>query len=229
MSIVVDERFEGPPAVANGGYVCGILAEMLPGPAEVRLHAPVPVGRALQLEHEDQTVTLHDDGTLLARGRAGQVSADSPGSVGFEEAARAVVSIGDLEHHPFPNCFVCGPHRAPGDGLRLMPAQVRGRNVMASPWVPHESLVDSSGKISERFVWAALDCPSYWPIAEPGELALLGTLAGRVFGSVRAGEKYVVVAWARERQGRKLLSGSAVYTESGEQLGIAHATWIKLS
>jgi len=229
MSIIIDRHFEGPPGIANGGYVCGVLAEPLPGPLEVRLQAPVPVGRPLQLAHEDQTVTLHDDGTVFARGRVGQITAGSPGFVGFEQAARATVPSDDLENHPFPDCFVCGPHRAPSDGLRLMPARVPGRNVMASPWVPHESLVDSGGKISERFVWAALDCPSYWPIAELGELALLGTLAGRVFGTVRPGEKYVVVAWARERQGRKLLSGSAVYTESGEQLGIAHATWIKLS
>ena len=31
MSIMVNERYEGPPAIANGGYVCGLLAESLRG------------------------------------------------------------------------------------------------------------------------------------------------------------------------------------------------------
>ena len=229
MSITIDRQFEGPPGVANGGYVCGVLAELLPGPVEVRLHAPVPVDKPLVVGSVDHEVKLGDGETVLAGGRLSTESIEPPQVVAFEEAAQAVAARGPVEHHPFPLCFVCGPHRAPSDGLRLIPAPVQGRNVMAAPWVPHESLATSQGLISERFVWAALDCPSYWCIAEPGETALLGTLAGRVFGTVRPGERYVVVAWARERQGRKLLSGSVVYTENGEQLGVAHATWIKLS
>jgi hypothetical protein len=97
---------------------------------------------------------------------------------------------------------------------------------MAAPWLPHESLAGIDGTISERFVWAALDCPSYWPIAEAGKIAFLGTLGGEVVRSVTPGGRYVVVAWARERQGRKLLSGAAVYEETGEAVGVGEATWI---
>jgi hypothetical protein len=228
MTIIVDQRFEGPPAIANGGYVCGVLAEGMPGPVEVRLHAPVPLGRSLVLGSEDHTVTLSDGASLLATGRSGWVPAAPPGSVSFEEAFRANTSQGPIEDHPFPNCFVCGPQRAAHDGLRLMPAPVPGKSVMAAPWVPHESLIGSDGTIAERFVWAALDCPSYWPIAHTGEVAMLGTLAGHVARSVTPGDRYVVVAWARERRGRKLLSGTAVYDETGAAVGVAEAIWIKV-
>jgi hypothetical protein len=226
MSIIVDERYEGPPAIANGGYVCGLLAEGLPGPVEVRLHAPVPVGRSVVLGSEDHTVTLSDGSRLLATGRVRPAPAAPPDSVGFEAAVVAAASQGMIQDHPFPNCFVCGPQRAANDGLRLIPAPVPGRRVMATPWLPHESLVGPDGTIPERVVWAALDCPSYWPIAERGEVAVLGTLAGQVVRSVAPGGRYVVVAWARERQGRKLLSGAAVYDETGEAVGVAEATWI---
>jgi len=227
MTILIEQRFEGPPAVANGGYVAGVLAEALPGPLQVRLHAPAPVGRPLQLDHEDHTVTLSEDGNLLATGRAGDVLDDPPEFVGFEEAADAVAARGPVEH-PFPNCFVCGPDRTPSDGLRLLPAPVPGREAMAAPWVPHASLANSAGTVSERFVWGALDCPTFWSIAEPGELALLGTLEGHVLGQVGPGDRCVVVARALRREKRKLFCGSAVYDESGKLIGSAVATWIKI-
>jgi hypothetical protein len=228
VTIVVDQRFEGPPAIANGGYVAGVLAEVIPGPLQVRLHAPAPVGRPLQLDGHDHTVTLSDGGTLLASGRAEDVLDEPPQFVEFDEAMEAVAARGSVEGHPFPNCFVCGPDRAPGDGLRLLPARVRGKDVMAAPWVPHDSFTISDREISGRFVWGALDCPTYWAIAEPGEVALLGTLAGRVFGSARAGDRCVVVARALGRDNRKLFSASAVYDEGGDLIGAAHATWITL-
>jgi hypothetical protein len=228
VTILIDERFEGPPAIANGGYVAGVLAEVIPGPLRVRLHAPAPVGRPLQLDHDDHTVTLSENGTLLASGRAGDVLDEPPEFVGFEDAADALAARGADVDHPFPKCFVCGPDREPSDGLRLLPAPVPGTSVAATPWVPHDALASSDGAISERFVWAALDCPTYWSIAEPGELALLGTLAGRVLGAVRPGDRCVVVARAVGRESRKLLSSSAVYNESGELIGAARATWIKV-
>ena len=33
----LEERFCGPPASANGGYACGIIAELLGGDVEVTL------------------------------------------------------------------------------------------------------------------------------------------------------------------------------------------------
>jgi hypothetical protein len=201
---------------------------VIPGPLEVRLHGPVPVGRPLHLDHEDHTITVSEGETLLARGNSGRISGDPPEFVAFEEVADAVSARGPVEHHPFPNCFVCGPERAPNDGMRLFPAPVPGREVVAAPWIPHESLASPEGMIAERFVWAALDCPTYWPIAEPGEVALLGTLAADVLREVRTGDRCVVVARALGRENRKLFSRSAVYDESGELIGAAQATWIKV-
>jgi len=225
-TVVVDERYEGPPGIANGGYVGGLIAEGLSGAVEVRLHAPVPVGRALVLRYENDAATLSDGAKILAAGRAGRAPAEPPASVDFAEAAGLRGSIDD---HPFPNCFVCGPHRSADDGLQLIPAPVPGRDVMAAAWVPHESLAAPDGTIPSRFVWSALDCPSFWPVAGPGEVALLGTLGGRVFREVSPGERCVVVSWPRERRGRKWLSGSAVLDEAGATVGIADATWIQIN
>ena len=39
--VQVHRRFRGPPASGNGGYVAGLVAEWIDGPAEV-LFAPMP-------------------------------------------------------------------------------------------------------------------------------------------------------------------------------------------
>ena len=44
----LEERFCGPPATANGGYACGIIAELLGGDVEVTLRRPPPLGRPLR-------------------------------------------------------------------------------------------------------------------------------------------------------------------------------------
>ena len=40
--------------------------------------------------------------------------------------------------HNFPSCFVCGPERAPGDGLRDFPGD--GRRQVAATWTPGADL-----------------------------------------------------------------------------------------
>ena len=43
-SVVIEERFRGPPRSANGGYICGLLAAHIDGDAEITLLAPPPLG-----------------------------------------------------------------------------------------------------------------------------------------------------------------------------------------
>ena len=108
---------------------------------------------------------------------------------------------------PFPQCFVCGPHRAHGDGLRIFAGPLHDRMV-AAPWVPIEP------HTGPEFVWAALDCPGAYAcgFGDRGIL-VLGRLAARVEATPRASEQCVVVAWPLGDDGRKALAGTALYGE----------------
>jgi hypothetical protein len=49
-TITIGARFCGPPGCGNGGYTCGTIAAYVnANPAMVRLQAPVPLGRALDI------------------------------------------------------------------------------------------------------------------------------------------------------------------------------------
>ena len=124
-----------------------------------------------------------------------------------------------------------GPHRQPGDGLRILPGPVTGRDLSADVWYPDESLAGPDGYLRPEFVWAALDCPgAIGAIGEaPGAPAyLLGRFSARQTGPVKTGEPYVVVGWRLGEDGRKLLAGSALFTAAGQVAALARATWIRL-
>jgi len=82
-------------------------------------------------------------------------------------------------------------------------------------------------------MWAALDCAggigAFGDAVPEGTPFLLGRLRARQAGEVKAGEPYVVVGWRLAAQGRKVLAGSALFAASGQAIGIAQATWIRLS
>jgi len=78
-------------------------------------------------------------------------------------------------------------------------------------------------------VWAALDCPSYFgAYAAEGALpqALLGRMTARLDALPRVGESCVLVGWELGRDGRKLHTGSALFSEERGLLAAALATWI---
>jgi hypothetical protein len=61
-SLVIMSRFCGPPDSGNGGYVCGLIAGYLDGPAEVTLRKPPPLETPLNLEPDgDGSVRVATD------------------------------------------------------------------------------------------------------------------------------------------------------------------------
>jgi hypothetical protein len=38
--VIIDPRFRGPPDSGHGGYVCGVVAGLIDGTAEVTLRRP---------------------------------------------------------------------------------------------------------------------------------------------------------------------------------------------
>ena len=227
---VIPERFNGPPASANGGFTCGTVAQLIDGDAaEVNLRRPPPLGRPLDVERDGERVALLDDGELVAEGApSAAVEAEPPRTVGLDEAARAARRYPWLERHPYPTCFVCGPHRA--DGLELYAGPTEDGELFAASWTPAAEW-DDGGRVREEIVWAALDCPSAVPVmsaeAREGE-AVLARLAAAIDCPVVPGRPHVVLAWALEADGRKRHSASAILDEDGAVLARARALWIEL-
>jgi hypothetical protein len=48
-SIAINRRFRGPPTSANGGYVCGLVANVIGGSGEVTVRAPPPLDQPLEI------------------------------------------------------------------------------------------------------------------------------------------------------------------------------------
>ena len=79
-----------------------------------------------------------------------------------------------------------------------------------------------------------LDTPSSFPLLEDPaarrlEPMVLGRLTAHVAGRLRPGERYVVIAWPLSLEGRRGYAGSAIFSESGERVALARATWVSLS
>ncbi len=230
-TLTIDARFCGPPGLGNGGYVCGMLAGAF-GPTdavEVTLRRGAPVARALAIERADGVARLQDGDTLIAEARPAELTLDVPAAPDFATASRAAESFPGFAWHAFPNCFGCGHARAPGDGLRVLPGPVPGRDLLATGWVPDASFADPDGLVRPEFLWAALDCPGGWAVIGAGRRqVLLGRLTARVAPRIRAGERCTVIAWALGADGRKLGAGSALFGADGECAGAARATWIEI-
>jgi hypothetical protein len=94
------------------------------GPAAtVRLLLAPPLDVPLERRGEaDGTVRLLEGDMAVADGRRGCPAVDVPVPPALDMAARAASALAGFQTHAFPTCFVCGPQRADGDGLRIFPA-----------------------------------------------------------------------------------------------------------
>lgn len=135
-SIIIDKRYCGPPNSGNGGYVCGRLARHIPGGAEVTLRAPSPLDKQLDVVATDDGLwELRDGATVVATGRPASVKLTRLEKASFDEACAAEQLTPVKPHeHPLPNCFVRGPARSQGDGLRIFagPLVRQSRNASAA-------------------------------------------------------------------------------------------------
>ena len=239
-SIMVDKRFCGPPNSANGGYVCGLLAAHIDGSAEITLRAPPPLNRQLGIvASADGGVELRDNEMTVATGRAARLADQEIPAVTFSEAEDAVRRTPyDENNHKLPMCFVCGPARADGDGLRIfagpLPTRIESKTgAFAASWVPYSNLAADDGRVAPEFVWAALDCPTgYAGLGarhfgmSGAETILLGRMSARIDDRPRPGDRCIIVAWPTSREGRKLFTGGALLQSDGKLLAVTQATWL---
>jgi hypothetical protein len=229
-AVRINRRFQGPPRSGNGGYTCGLTARGLQGTTAVRLKAPPPLETELRLESDAQQAQLFNDKSLIAEARLAELDLSPPEPPSYEQAIRASESFLGFKQHQFPSCFVCGPQRSAGDGLRVFPGPVPGGQTIAAPWVPDPSLVGPSGYVEREYLWSVLDCPSGFALVPvPDGLGIvLGELCTSVVRDVSPGEACLVFAWSIGINGRKRFSGSAICNAKGEFVAKARATWIEI-
>ena len=226
----IAHRFRGPPTSGNGGYVAGIVAEMIEGPAQVDLLAPIPLEVPLHRRRDDAEVMLFDASSNYARARPLEVPLDFglPGPPSDDELEAASMSFPGPSGHPIPGCFVCGTERSPGDGLCIYAGESPHRDVAVAEWIPEDEFADEHGHIAERFLWAALDCPSYFGLCEPRPLALLARLSASIERPVLPGERLVITGWELSREGRKHHSATVIHDQAGEVVAAARALWVEV-
>jgi hypothetical protein len=226
--VTVPERFNGPLDSGQGGYCAGRFADLVGGAGEVSLRRPVPLDTPLDVvRHDYATVRVLDNDGLVAEVRAtDEVGADLPATVSVAEAREASKRYRGLADGVFSRCFVCG--RAREDAFGVFAGAVDGRPIVASPWTPPAWTADQHGHVRAEFVWAALDCPTYFALYPDGELPLsvLARLTARTLRPVTAGEEQIVIAWPIELDGRKHHAGAAVISADGTLLAVARALLI---
>ncbi|MCP5473084.1 MAG: hypothetical protein H7A18_13595 [Sinobacteraceae bacterium] len=232
--LTVAPRFCGPAASANGGYFAGLVAGLVDAPVRVRLRRPPPLAVALPAAiSADGRITVQHGDELVAEAHPERLSFDVPPAVSRFVADEAALRYHARQMpHLFPHCFVCGPRRSVGDGLRIFAGEVMGRDepgLVAAPWVPDSSLGLADGKVAAQFMWAALDCPGYFatPAAAAGRMALLAEHAARIERRLRVDEPAVVIGWRLGGEGRRHESGTALFGADGELCASARAVWIE--
>jgi hypothetical protein len=237
--MAIARRFRGPPNSGNGGYVCGRLAHHISGgAAQVTLHAPPPLETELSVVEAGAGLwELRRDTARIASGRAITLNLNRLETATYAEAVEAEKRTPIKPHeHLLPMCFVCGPDRASGDGLRLFAGPLVRRDAavtFAVPWTPDPSLAAADGLVAPEFVWSALDCPTGYACSydrETGRFSgrpiLLWRLSAHIDGRPRLGERCVVTSWQTGSEGRRLFAEAALFGEHGNVLAIARAVWV---
>ena len=208
----------GRPAPANGGYVAGVLARGLVGAVEVTLRAAAPLATPLDVgERRRGRARAH------ARGeRARARRSHEPRRSTFRaspDLSLVEAHAGDcraMRTHPFPRDFVCGPARAPGDGLRIFPGVVAGQRSRRGAVDARRVARRRGGEVAPEFLWAALDSPSSFPLARArvrararADGARAAVRRARRRASARA-RRALVLAWPIALEGRRGIAGAAL-------------------
>jgi acyl-coenzyme A thioesterase PaaI-like protein len=230
-TVRIERRFRGPPESGNGGYVAGLVAAALGGSScTVTLKSPPPIDRDLVLKTDERKAVLLDDESIVLTASRETVDIDVPPPPSLAEARDAEPRFIGQSNHIFPGCFVCGPERDSGDGMRIFPGQLHDQlRQVAATWTPEDTFADDEGFVRPEFIWAALDCPGYFAAAADAGMALLGRMSAVLHRKVRVGEPLIITGWPIGSEGRKNRVGTALHDADGNLVAAATATWITLN
>lgn len=245
-TVRIPRRFRGPATSGNGGYTAGLLAfrsglehvaaagGQLYGQsahASVRLRTPPPLDTGMELEEGTgdggRRVWLRNGTTFVAEAVTVPLTAMPVPPVDAERAHEATAEYAGLRTHPFPECFVCGPARDPGDGLRLFPGRI-GTGRTACVFEPPASVLDDDGQVPPEIVWAALDCPGGWSAGIEGRPMVLGTMSARIDRLPGPTESCVITGEVLGESARRAETATTMYGADGRALAVAAATWVRV-
>lgn len=214
-----------------GGYTAGLLSREIGPAVEVAFRRPVPVDTRLELDRGDDAVTLARDGVILAEGRRVSLDVGPIPAVDPDQAGLATREHLGRDRHLFPTCFCCGPANSEEEGLRVLIGRMPGNSALAGVWTAPPAFAASDGTMPPEITLAAIDCPGIWALiaaapVETPEHVVTGTLAAEMARPLRAGERYIVIAWTLGREGRRLNAGTAIVDADGTPLVIARHTLV---
>jgi len=224
---IIGSRYNGPPGSGNGGWTAGTFAALLDGgttvpSAQVTLRTPPPLETPLSVRTAGEGISVHaPDGTLVAEAIPVPVALEPIPPVSFAEAEAISLGFPGFTAHPFPTCFVCGPERAPGDGLRMFPGRTAGGETATPFTVPDD--------VSAATVWAALDCPGGWSVEVEARPYVLGRVSTHVAAVPEPGSRCVVMGRRLVTEGRKASVAVTLYDPAGTALAWSRATWIAIA
>ncbi len=225
-SLTVDVRFCGPPGCANGGYFAGLLSQFSEDLVQVRIERPIPLQVPLDVQRDAAgALQLLHGPEILARAQPVAFELAVPPAPDYLQALDASRDYIGFSRHAFPNCFVCGPDRARGDGLRIFAGALSGRKQVAATWVPDVSLAGDDGKVRPEFMSAAPDCPGCFAARSDGMPMLLGECTVHVDRCVHIDEPCIVIGWRIGIDSRRYQVGTALFDYDGELC--ARALWIE--
>jgi hypothetical protein len=226
-TLSVPGRFNGPLESGHGGYSSAVIASFVDGPAEVTLRSPVPLEKSLDVRHEDGSIRVLDGETLVAQAApANELELEVPEPVTPEEARAAKARYRGATDDLFSHCFVCG--RAREDALGVFAGTGEGRNLVASPWTPPPWTADDSGAVAREFVWAVMDCPTFFAVyPDTRPVSFLGRMTARIDSPVIARQEHIVISWPLAIDGRKRHAGTAVVSAEGDVLAVARVLMIE--
>jgi hypothetical protein len=229
-TLTVSERFSGPPGTANGGYLAGRLAALVGSPAvSVRLRRPTPLDRPLELRATGSGAELLDGEEVLVTAVPAELDLEVPPPPSPAEAAAAQAALPPRTGHPYPRCFGCGPERRPGDAVAAFVGPLPDRpGLWAGIFRPIAGLPSADGGAAPETIWAALDCPSFQPIASTAP-HLLGTITARQDAPVRMDTDHVLLSWTIGRDGRRTTTASALVGPDGVVCARARAIWFAMA
>jgi hypothetical protein len=226
-TVSIPSRFNGPMTSGHGGYSSGVIASFVDGQAEVTLRSRVPLDTPLDVIRDEGSARVLDGETLVAEaGAVPDLALEVPEAVSVEEARVAKSRYRGKPDDLFGRCFVCGLGRE--DALGVFAGAVDGREVVASPWTPPDWTADDAGRVLSEFVWAVMDCPTYFAVyPDTNPLSFLGRMSARIDAPVASGREHIVMSWPISADGRKRHAGAAVLTGEGEVLAVARALMIE--
>lgn len=221
--VTIPARFNGPDASGNGGWCAGLLAaEHGASAVTSTLRQPPPLETPLTWERTDDVLRLVTaGGAVVGEATTGSFTRDPMPTVDVATAAAAAAAYPGHTGHPFDRCFVCGPAREAGDGLRIFSGPIEpGSTTTAAPWVPQEP-------VDVPTTWAAIDCAGGWAVDFTVRPTVLGRMTAEVLRLPEVGEPCVVTGRLDEQQGRKFLTRTALHA-GDELLARAEQVWIEI-